>query len=273
MLALLLAACQSTNRLREAQDSFNAAAALENSAQLEPLFGKPGLEAQLQKPAQNALADLSTARSGYAAALLSLKRIAGKDLDQLKADKLWGAALALQALTEWRLGKYDDALHTADDAASKAGDQLYPRDAAVLTALPGLIKIDLAYDRIAAMTNGSPANSNLLTEVARRLVGVPGEKDESAVKDLQEARKKAGPTHPVNLYLMQAQLAAFRNYQVAFKRTHDANPDSNDPAKKEAQNNLFELQDLLKKLAAGPAGDSIVSSWKDAYNIIPIQRQ
>jgi len=76
VMALVLAGCQSTNRLREAQDSFNAAAALENSAQLEPLIGKPGLEAQLQKPAQNALADLSTARSGYAAAQFDEPRIA-----------------------------------------------------------------------------------------------------------------------------------------------------------------------------------------------------
>ena len=79
-------------------------------------------------------------RSGYASALLSLEKLANnQDETRLRKDGLWGSALTLKALSQWRLGQYDQAIATAQLAKQSAGDQTYPRDLALITALPGLV--------------------------------------------------------------------------------------------------------------------------------------
>jgi hypothetical protein len=279
---LALAACQSVNRLREAQDSFDAAAEVDNRTQLGAMMAgkeemperlKTQLQQKLNLPSEDMLADANKVRSGYAAALLSLKKMSNKDKSTLKADRLWGAALTLKAMTEWRLGLHEEALRTAETAEKEAKDQVFPRDEAILLALPGLIKIDLAYARIAAMVPGQSTNVAVLEEMRLRLVGMTANpKDKSAVEDLHSARAQAGSRHPVNLYLIQSQLAAFRNYQVACFRIHGRNPGTNDVAKWEAQHNLYELQVLLNELKAGGAGTNIVEGWKLDYNIVPMPR-
>jgi hypothetical protein len=291
-LLVVLTGCQHINHLREAQDAFNAAAQTENRARLGPLLGDPSkqadLDAQLQRPAEDVLAEANTVRSGYTAALLSLRQMSGKEKSALKADRLWGAAVTLQALAEWRLGKYDEALETAALAQQDAKDQLFPRDAATLAALPGLIKIDLAFEKIFSMspsfTNDSQgsaftnttvlaANQVLLAEMRQRLVGADGGTAESsAVEDLRAARALAGSGHPVNIYLIQSQLAAYRNYQVAHFKTNGRNPGPEDPAKVEAQHNLHELIALLGELKAGPVTQRLAQAWKQNYGLVPTPR-
>jgi hypothetical protein len=271
-IAVLMTACQGVNHLREAQDSFNAAAALENKVRLEPMLSDPGrsgeLDAQLSRSPGDVLTDANTIRSGYASVLLSLAKISREDETSLKSNRLWGVALTLRALTQWRLGQYDEALKTADSAQKEAKDQIFPRDEAVLLALPGLIKIDLAYEQISAMSATNLLNGGL-SNVQARLVSIPGQKDECAVKDLTAARIKVGATHPLNLYLIQAQLAAFRNYQFAHAKAYGTNPPATDPAKMEAQYELFELDQLLGTLKAPK---TIVSAWKNNYSIVPTKR-
>lgn len=70
------------------------------------------------------------------------------DIDRLEEDGLRGNALTLRALAQWRLGLYDKARATADEGRRTAGRQIHPRDAALLAALPGLIKNDQAYQKI-----------------------------------------------------------------------------------------------------------------------------
>lgn len=274
ILILCLAGCQSINHLREAQDSFNNAAAMENRIRLEPLAGAPGLESKLNEPTDQVLADFNSVRSGYASTLLSLGKLSGKDERALKADRLWGVVLTLKAMAQWRLKDYDGALRTAEEAGLQPADQLYPRDAALLTALPGLIKIDLAYDKIAAMQPGNTEANRLLLEkeVRPRLVGLIVSDDNNAVYILRQARIKAGANHPINVYLIQSQLAAYRNYQVAYQKTFGKSPGNDDFAKKEAQYNLGELEALFNNLKFGQAGKTVIDSWKNAYTIIPETR-
>ena len=122
LVVVLAAGCASANRLREAQDSFNQAAAAENAMRFDA------------KPSE-AVAGLSAVRSGYASALLSLEKLEDTDQRRLRDDGLWGTALTLRALTQWRLGFFDKALASAQEAQSSAGDQMYPRDRAVVAGL------------------------------------------------------------------------------------------------------------------------------------------
>src|SRR5262249_43425986 len=106
VLALLVGGCvASTNRLREAQDSFNRAAAAENAL-------KAG---RLDKvDAGMPVTDMATIRSLYGSTLASLDKLEPADVTQLKKDQLWGNVETLRALAQWRLGNADAAVRTAD---------------------------------------------------------------------------------------------------------------------------------------------------------------
>jgi hypothetical protein len=239
-LITLAAGCADVNRLREAQDSFNQAAATENALRFDT------------KVTDASTTGLGSVRSGYASALLSLEKLENsKDQTQLRNDGLWGSALTLKALTQWRLGQFDKAIATAELARQNAGDQMYPRDLAMITALPGLVKTDQAYDKI--LRTNTP-----LSDITDLLVG-----DHGAVADIQNARGRIDRDHPVQVYLLQAQLAAYRNFQVALdRRQNHATVSTNNPAFADANAQLKELNRLLKIQNAGTSGQDLVDYWR-----------
>jgi hypothetical protein len=181
--------------------------------------------------------------------LLSLARLDTADQRQLQADGLWGTALTLKALTQWRLGMFDKALATAGEAGQNAGAQMYPRDRALIAALPGLIKTDQAYNKILA--------SAPLVDVEALLI-----RENGAVVNVQSARNLVGKDHPVQVYLIQAQLAAYRNFQVAEDQLHNhATVSVDNPARIKANTQLKELSELLKAQKAGDSGGKLVEYW------------
>ncbi|HSB80467.1 MAG TPA: hypothetical protein VLM91_16930 [Candidatus Methylomirabilis sp.] len=237
LAVVLTAGCATTNYLREAQDAFNQGAAAENAQRLAG--GTP----------QEALASLTAVRTSYASALLSLDKLSDSDKQSLQKDGLLGSALTLKALCQWRLGLYDKALATAADATSSVPEQIYPRDRALLLALPGLIKTDQAYDKI--------LRKQSFDEVKELLVGSKG-----AVANIQSARGAVGKEHPVQGYLIQAQLAAYRNYTVALDtfQNHATVP-SDDPARGQAETQLQELNELLKRSSEDAQRRALVQYW------------
>jgi hypothetical protein len=234
LFAILAIGCANVNRLHEAQTAFNQAAAAENTLRFDT-------------KASDAVASLGAVRGGYASALISLDQLENsKAQTQLRKDGLWGTALTLKALSQWRLGQVEKALTTALLASQSAGDQLYPRDRAVITALPGLIKTDQAYAKI---FSNAP-----LSEVKALLVD-----DNGAVANIERARLQTDKDHPVQVYLIQAQLAAYRNYVVAVDRLKNhASVAADDPARLAANRQLKELDRLLKAQSTGP---SLVEYW------------
>ena len=237
VLGLLVAGCATdVNRLREAQDSFNQAASAENALRFD-------------RKASDALASMGAVRSGYASALLSLENLSSKDEAALRQDGLWGSALTLKALTQWRLGQYDRAIATAEQAKQSASDQMYPRDRALIAALPGLVKTDQAYNKI-LLTNAP------LSDIKALLVGEHG-----AVADIQKARQQLDREHPLQIYLIQAQLAAFRNYQVGtdYLGNHST-VTADDEARVKANSQLKDLDRLLR--TQGPElRSNLVNYW------------
>ncbi len=242
VLVVLAAGCASVNRLREAQDAFNQAAAAENALRFDAVASPEG-------GASDTAALWSVARNGYASALLSLEKLDGDDQRRLREDGLWGTTLTLKALSQWRLGLFSKALATAEEAKTQASDQMYPRDRAVLAALPGLIKTDQAYDQV--------LHNTPVSEVEELLIGGNG-----AVANIQSARAMADKSHPVQIYLIQAQLAAYRNFMVAQDRLNNhATVPTEHRARKAADAQLKELDGLLKAQGAGPAGQDLVNYW------------
>lgn len=247
--------CAAVNHLRDAQDAFSNGAALENAARLDSAASFSNL----------------AARGSYASALQSLDQISDKQRKTLEKEELWGAALTLKALAEWRLGKYDEALSTADDAQALK-EQLFPRDAALLNALPALVAIDLAHARIAAAESGTlekglafdggkDAAGNNVPGVKERLVGSDGKG--GAVAILASARAMVDKDHSLQSYLILAQLAGFRNYKVAVESLTEAPfVPSADPARVIAKKNLVDLKGIKG------VTEETVSYWKDLCGLV-----
>jgi hypothetical protein len=243
----------STNRLREAQESFNQAAAAENNLRFDD---------QLQEgPVQGQLASNTAIQNGYASALLSLGKIEQQDVERLKSDKLWGNVLALKALAQWKLGLLDQARQTATEAQQAGADQLLPRDQALLMALPGLIKVDEAFAALQRVpADPSAAQRATALQNVQLLVS-------DAVTAIDKGRVAAGATHPVQVYLIQAELAALRNLQFA-QQTFGEGDDRALPAAKrsDAQRLLKELKCQTEKLKAP---DTIVGYWAGKLTLTP----
>ena len=247
--------CGGVNQLREAQSAFNEAAALENSLRFDP-------ERLVQADGSATVGGLASVQSGYAAALHSLEALDSNEEQALKHEKLWGVALTLKALTYWRLGRHDEALDTAATVNAEASDQLFPRDAAVVRALPGLVKTDLAYQyTVETATLDAVAKANSLAKVKGYLLG-----NEGAQGDLKAALAKVDAEHPVRVYLLQAKLATYRNLRVAYQKLDD---ETNLPmeAKTQAAADLKGLNSLLRKLGAGEARERIVTTWSRLLNL------
>lgn len=130
--------------LDQAQHSFNKAATIENA---QRFTGAQANEwAAESQAAQDALAPTNTPEFYYSLAYgqvhKSLQRRAN-----LKRNGVLSTAYTLQALCEWKLGNYKDAEESAKNSlkAMKESQVRLPRDEAMMTALPGLMKTDQAY--------------------------------------------------------------------------------------------------------------------------------
>jgi hypothetical protein len=228
LLATLHAGCTSVNRLREAQAAFNEAAAAESQLR----FG----DALAEGPTQGQLTQNTTIQNGYASALLSLDKLEGRDVQRLKQDRLWGNVLALRALAQWKLGLLDKARDTAREAQQVGADEIFPRDRALLLALPGLIKTDEAFAALQRLpAAATPAQRATTLRNVQLLIA-------DAADAIDRGRAAADPAHPVHVYLLQARLAAIRNLQVAQQRLGDGDARTLPADRRE------ETQGLLKEL-------------------------
>ena len=190
LAALLLAAACGAHRLSQAQDSFNEAARLEAQA------------AQLTSP----ITDSSQALQNYRIALSLTEQALGKYGDSLKKDKLYGTALVLNALCQWRIAALDENANVdkikavvarAEQLAKDQQITLGTRDRVLLQALPGFREHALAQrerDRARA-------------------------KDlyESSLETLDNALTKVNPPpdHPIRIYIRLFQMRTVRAWRWA----------------------------------------------------------
>lgn len=198
LLVAVLAGCAAST-LRDAQRAFNEGARLEAEAR-----GFEGAPPPIEptRPASAAAAFRGVvaqpaARGAYERALAALEELDSDEEAELRRDGLWANVLALQALSLWRLARWDEAVAAARLASEEA--EAGSRDAALMKALPGLVKNDQAHHRIRA---GSADEASV-----RELLAGPRH---GALGDIQRARQlQAGPG--VQLYLIQAELSVLKN--------------------------------------------------------------
>ncbi len=238
--------CAQINHLREAQDAFNQAAHAENALRFNPV------------PHSDAASLSAAARTGYASVLLSLDRLDPQEVNRLKQDKLWGNVLTLKALSQWRLRLYPQATKSADAALELPGDELHPRDRTLMTALPALIRIDQVHHFISlrALNEKEEVSENDFdANIETPLL--------NATTILDEARKLVAADEPVQIYLIQAQLAAYRNLKIGYRKFSPGGRDAVPGAlKDEAQDRLQDLSDvLLATIGPGQERSHLLLYW------------
>ena len=198
VMALLLAGCAEVNYLRDAQSAFSEAARMENQLRTS---GTTNIEVNdlLQEP---------EIRAGYASAIASIAKLDSDQIASLKSDKLWGVVLCIKAMSYWRLGNYDEMEKIAKEAQG-IKDEIYPRDRALLLALPGLRRVDEAHAIVAAPVEGKDNAEK--TKVKEERLKAVDRLVKNASDILTEARQSVSEEHSVRSYLLQAELAAYKN--------------------------------------------------------------
>jgi hypothetical protein len=184
---------ENAKTIREAQAEFSRAATVENSSLLA---AEQGVQANTE------------AATNYRMAATTLQKLIADKGGNLKKDNLLCTAMIIEALSWWRLGDDDTAMKITNnssgcvDSSTPAGSQP-ARDMALFQALPGLIRIDQANQKLANPTTSSFRFNEVMTLLA----------DANTI--LQTARNQVGTGHPLQLYLIQSQLAIVRNWQYA----------------------------------------------------------
>lgn len=129
--------------LDQAQSSFNTAATLENAARF-----KGAQATDWDAETRTAQQELTNSPELYYTLAYGQVRKALQRESELKKNGVLSSAYTIQALCEWKLGNHVRAEESAKNSlrAMKAdGQTRLPRDEAMMTALPGLMKTDKAY--------------------------------------------------------------------------------------------------------------------------------
>ncbi len=254
-LVFFLSACGSistVNYLRDAQEMFNQTAMSEN--QLKKSLDEPGLTTSKRENILSA----SGVHAGYASVIHSLNSFDTEQTNQLKQDKLWGNVLMLKSLAYYRLGEIDNLNTVVTEAKVLDATEIFPRDKAMISAIPGLVRINQAY-RVIQLPTPSDNNekNNRLVEVESLL--------HKGIEILDETRQK-NATHPIRFFLIESQLAGYKNLVAAYVKFVNPVAVPQEQDTNNAECNLWRLtqgliKDELKKAQAN------VSFWQNILGV------
>lgn len=186
--------------LRDAEVVFNRAAETDNRERFD---------------APNGILNSAGALADYRIASRLLDDLIKNQNAKLKEDGLLCTAIALQGLSKWRSGDHEAAIsavrsNAAQECTTASAVQTAPRDAAIIRAVPGLIRIDQA--------NAMVENQTLREEAAiEKLIA-------DAHADLSAAMMLLTADSPMREYLIVSHLAAARVMQQSIERENVAEP-------------------------------------------------
>lgn len=149
---------------------------------------------------------------------------------RLLRDDLLGMAYEIKAHCEWKLGNYNEARTTALDAlhALIEAHSPSPHAEARMVALPGFIDNDIAYDSVGVLSKLTRIHRDNLesealatfNEIKRQYKKFIYDDDsnamakiESALKHIDDARKKIPPQDALQLNFILTQMASLKNWR------------------------------------------------------------
>lgn len=134
--------------------------------------------------------------ANYNTALVTVSSLIQNQRDALEEDNLLGQAYTIKALSEWKTGKSTQALSTIDEA-SNSGVTFLPRDNALMSALPSMIKSNEAKELMDEKESTFNALSSQLEE---------------SVLGLSSAMSSGPEMDNSRLYLLTSQLGIMKNW-------------------------------------------------------------
>lgn len=245
-IAFSLQACAKINHLREAQSTFSETAAMENRLTLNLLNTAGGSASRAEIETQ--------IRAGYASVLVSLEGAAEDQAAVLKKHKLYGNMLMLRAMTYWRLGNTTQATKEAAAAAKLPDGQIFPRDKAMATAMPGLVRNSQAHAIVTQHFEKPVHMSDDAVKALRK--STYGEVDKlikSAIGFYDTAIGSLATNHGLLVYLKEAKLSAYKNWidgYAKFRPGRIFSPAQFDPIRS-ARNELQKSMCTVAKVEQG----------------------
>ena len=228
--ACFASGCSYISKYSKAQDYFNAAAQADMGRRFNP---DPNINSKNELIASNQI------NSNYALAYKSITELIEKNKNKLKKDRLLGNALTIKAMSEWKLGNYVIARKTAVEALKENKDQLFPRDLALMTAMPGLIKTDQAYFHAMSIKS-----DKTYKDIKDMILG-----DHGAMNDFEDAINVVDTDHTITVYLLMSELAALRTLQVAIeKKVKNTTDRTNNRKELREQHLVPKVEDFSRKL-------------------------
>lgn len=209
VLALLATGCVShVKELRDAQDEFNAAAAIDNRQRLDEAAesintamaaASTGNKQRLAEAADTIDTVMLRSRvdARYRLAIKMLGDLIEKNSKELLSDRLLGTAYTLKAMAEWRVGDYEASLRTLEASAKTKGMEILVRDRALQQALEGLIMNDQAVFHMRKKDYTYQQVKDLLIH---------------ALAGIKQGLSAAESGDPVRLYLFMSEMAVLKNW-------------------------------------------------------------
>ncbi len=181
------------HRLKQAQDSYNEAARIEAQLSFEEI-----------EPTGDPLEGLPQALRNYHIALSLTDDALEKHAESLKKDQLYGTALMIKALCQWRIAALDEEadqdkireiIDDIDKRVKHENIMLGTRDKVLLRALPGLREHALG------LQQSDPKKAQRFFE--------------SALSTLEKSLGDVNPPedHPVRAYIRLAQMRTLRAWR------------------------------------------------------------
>jgi hypothetical protein len=202
---LLLSSCAHLTHLDAAQDSFNEGATLDN-------------EMRFSTSTSPTISPAFHYNRAYVSVNKALKGGGDKKLEK---DQLLGHAFSVKALCEWKLGQYDLAVQSCNQAKgqfltlSKKGIKM-PRDLILMKALPSIIAIDTIAQSYFAFRNSWEAThfDKCLAFYQSHIFAQEGQPAllQHALDQLEELKKEATNNAELYAYLVMVQLSGLKTW-------------------------------------------------------------
>ncbi len=244
----IVSSCDTYDYYKEAINKFSLAAEMDvrnKAAQLETT-NLTTLEDLYKGEKPVSLTDTSSINL-YQKASENIGKALNKPSKLKTADfNLMGNAICLQSLSEWRLGNNNEALSKQKKALEELEQKPSrtspddERDLAMMTALPALVDLEMAYDsmkmlqrqlgdKVAAVKEGTEEEKKAVFDQlqAHYRQFITSDDAESGVlvqglKHLEKSKAKADPKHPVQSYLLLSQLTGLNTWVLELSEIDNA---------------------------------------------------